>query len=97
MSRPYPALTTRFSNVSSSLSFSITKNWKFTFSAGYDLVQKQVTAPYITIYRDLHCWEMNFNWYPTGVYRGFRFEIRIKAPQLQDVKITKESNYRGVY
>lgn len=97
LNRPYPSLTTRTSNVSGNLAFSITKNWKFTFSSGYDFIQKQVTAPYITIYRDLHCWEMNFNWYPTGAYRGFRFELRIKAPQLQDVKVTKQSNYRGVY
>jgi hypothetical protein len=97
LSRANPSITTRTSNISVSLAFSITKNWKFTFSSGYDFIQKQVTAPYITIYRDLHCWEMNFNWYPTGVYRGFRFELRIKAPQLQDVKVTKESNYRGVY
>jgi hypothetical protein len=97
LSHPSPSITTKFSNVSGNLSFSLTKNWKFTFSTGYDIFNKQFTAPYVTIYRDLHCWEMNFNWYPTGVYRGFRFELRIKAPQLQDVKVTKESNNRGVY
>jgi lipopolysaccharide assembly outer membrane protein LptD (OstA) len=97
ISHPAPSITNKSSNVSGSLDFSLTKNWKFTFSAGYDIFNKQFTAPYVTIYRDLHCWEMNLNWIPTGVYRGFRFEIRIKAPQLQDVKITKESNYRGAY
>jgi hypothetical protein len=40
---------------------------------------------------------MNFNWVPTGIYRGFRFEIRIKASQLQDIKVTKQTNYRGVF
>jgi lipopolysaccharide assembly outer membrane protein LptD (OstA) len=97
LSHPSPSVTTKYSNVSSSLMFSLTKNWKFTFSAGYDIFNKEFTAPYITVYRDLHCWEMSFNWIPTGLYRGFKFELRIKAPQLQDVKVTKESNYRGVY
>ena len=94
---PSPSVTNKASNISGNLNFSLTKNWKFTFSTGYDIFNKQFTAPYITIYRDLHCWEMSLNWIPTGLYRGFKFELRIKAPQLQDVKVTKESNYRGVY
>jgi lipopolysaccharide assembly outer membrane protein LptD (OstA) len=92
-----PQVKTKLSNLSGNLSFSLTKNWKFTFSTGYDMFNKEFTAPYVTIYRDLHCWEMNFNWIPTGSYRGFRFELRVKAPQLQDVKVTKQTNYRGVY
>ncbi len=92
-----PSVITKSSNVFASLNFQLTKKWKFTFSTGYDIFNRQLTAPYITIYRDLHCWEMNFNWIPTGSYRGFRFELRIKAPQLQDIKVTKQTNYRGVY
>ena len=74
-SKPNPSVITRSSNIAGSINFSLTPNWKFTFSSGYDLVNKQVTAPYITIYRDLHCWEMSFNWVPIGVYRGYRFEF----------------------
>jgi hypothetical protein len=95
--KPNPSVITKLSNVYSSLNFQLTKNWKFTFTTGYDIFNKEFTAPYITIYRDLHCWEMSFNWIPTGSYRGFRFELKIKAPQLQDVKVTKQTNYRGVY
>lgn len=95
--RSNPSVISKSSNVSSNLAFNLTPNWKFTFSTGYDIFGKQFTAPYVTIYRDLHCWEMSFNWVPTGTYRGYRFEIKIKAPQLQDVKVTKQTNYRGVY
>ena len=95
--RSNPSVITKSSNVYASLNFQLTKNWKFTFASGYDIFNKQFTAPYVTIYRDLHCWEMSFNWVPTGSYRGFRFELKIKAPQLQDVKVTKQTNYRGVY
>ncbi len=97
ISKPNPSIITKFSNVSANLGFNLTRNWKFTFTAGYDIFQRQVTAPYVTIYRDLHCWEMSLNWVPTGLYRGFKFEIRIKAPQLQDIKVTKQTNYRGVF
>jgi lipopolysaccharide assembly outer membrane protein LptD (OstA) len=92
-----PFVISKFSSISGNLGFNLTRSWKFTFSAGYDIFQKQFTTPYITIYRDLHCWEMSFNWVPTGVYRGFKFELRIKAPELQDIKITKQTNYRGVF
>lgn len=92
-----PSRIFRNSNFSTSFNFSPTPNWKASFSAGYDMVNKQVTAPYITLYRDLHCWELSLNWIPVGIYRGYRFELKIKAPQLQDVKIQKQTNYRGVY
>jgi len=97
INRSNPFAISKFSNLSGNFAFNLTRNWKFTLTAGYDIFQKQVTTPYITIYRDLHCWEMAFNWVPTGIYRGFRFELKIKAPQLQDVKVTKQTNYRGVF
>jgi hypothetical protein len=76
------------------LGFNLTENWKFKVSGSYDLERKEISAPQISIYRDLHCWEMNFNWNPIGTYRGFRFEIRIKSPELQDIKVTKS---KGLY
>ncbi|HCA43110.1 MAG TPA: LPS-assembly protein LptD [Bacteroidetes bacterium] len=87
----------RSSNLSGNLQFNLTQKWKLTFTASYDLLNKQINAPYITAYRDLNSWEANFNWYPTGSFKGFRFEVRIKAPQLQDVKITKQTSNRGVF
>lgn len=97
INRSDPNNLTKFSTISGNLAFNLTRNWKFTFATGFDIFQKQFTTPYVTIYRDLHCWEMSINWIPTGLYRGYRFELRIKAPQLQDVKVTRQSNYRGVY
>lgn len=84
-----PDEVTKSASLGMNLGFNLTKNWKFTIRGNYDLVRKQVSAPQITIFRDLHCWEMNFNWNPLGVYRGFRFEIRMKAPELRDIKVTR--------
>jgi lipopolysaccharide assembly outer membrane protein LptD (OstA) len=97
INRNIPSVINKFSNISGNLNFNLTPKWKFTFSTGYDIFQKQFSTPYVTIYRDLHCWEMSFNWVPTGLYRGFKFELRIKAPELQDIKLTKQTNYRGVF
>ncbi|HEY3252099.1 MAG TPA: putative LPS assembly protein LptD [Ignavibacteria bacterium] len=97
INKPNPFVITKSSNLSANLNFNLTRHWKFTFQSSYDIFEKQFAAPFITIYRDLHCWELSFSWYPTGAYRGYRFELRIKAPQLQDIKINKQSNYRGVF
>lgn len=89
-SKPTPDLVVKSANVNFALSFNLTTQWKFSVNGGYDFVQKKLSAPNVRISRDLHCWNMNFDWYPTGFYRGYRLEIRVKAPQLQDLKITKQ-------
>lgn len=96
-SRPNPNYTYKSSNISGGINFSISENWRFTFSTSYDIVNEKISAPYFSAYRDLKSWELLFDWYPTGQYSGFKLEIRIKAPQLRDIKVTKQTNTRGVY
>lgn len=93
-SQENPQQKFRTANVSGSLDFNLTVNWKFTASSSYDIVTKQFAAPQMNISRDLHCWLMNFQWSPLGPYAGYRFEIKVKAPQLQDIKLTKQNNDR---
>jgi len=92
-SRYNPYATSRFSTISSSANISLTKYWKLSVSGSYDITGKQFSAPQIMISRDLHCWLMNFTWNPIGTYTGYRLEVRVKAPQLQDLKITKTDNF----
>lgn len=89
-SKPTPEIVYKSISMNFALSFNLTTQWKFSVNGGYDFEQKKLTAPTVRISRDLHCWNMNFDWYPTGFYRGYRLEIRAKAPQLQDLKITKQ-------
>ncbi|RKY91710.1 MAG: LPS-assembly protein LptD [Ignavibacteriae bacterium] len=93
LSRPTPELETKFSNLSGSLNFNLTPKWKFSVTGSYDIENDEFAAPQIRISRDLHCWIMNFTWNPIGTYTGFRFEVRVKAPQLQDLKITKQDQF----
>ena len=93
----HPALKFRSSTIGGALGFNLTEFWKITATASYDLINKTIAAPQITVYRDLHCWEMNFSWVPTGSYRNFKLEIRLKAPQLQDVKLTKQESARDIF
>ena len=91
-----PSLS-KYSSMNGSLSFNLTQNWKFDMSANYDLIQKEFAAPSVSISRNLHCWIMNFSWIPIGTYRQWRLEIRINDATLQDVKVTKTRNPRGIY
>lgn len=93
LSRPTPISMLVSSNIQGGFNFNLTPSWKLSFSGSYDIKNKQFAAPEIKISRDLDCWVMNFTWNPIGTYRGYRFEIRVKAPQLQDLKITKADQF----
>ena len=71
----------------------ITKKWKVGFRSGYDLKNKDFTYTAIDIYRDLHCWEMTFNWIPLGFHQSYNFIIRVKSSILQDLKLTKKRDF----
>jgi len=71
----------------------ITKKWKVGFRSGYDLKNKDFTYTSIDLYRDLHCWEMTFNWIPIGFHQSYNFVIRVKSSILQDLKLTKKRDF----
>ena len=77
------------SNIGVSLGFNLAKKWKFGIRGNYDFQREEISAPQVTIHRDMDCWEMNFSWKPIGMYSGYRFELRMKAQELKDIKITK--------
>jgi len=74
-------------NVKAALNVTITKKWRINYTATYDAIEGNLAYQSISIYRDLHCWEMSFNWQPTVEYYSFR--INVKASILQDLKLTK--------
>ena len=80
--------------LSLSANANITNNWRVAVSTGYDFVKKGLSYTSIDIYRDLHCWEMRFNWVPFGYYRSWNFIINIKASSLKDVKYQKQQSYQ---
>jgi lipopolysaccharide assembly outer membrane protein LptD (OstA) len=81
------------STVQFSGDFNLTTKWKIVYQTGYDMSAKQITTSKITIYRDLHCWTMQFDWIPFGTYRSYFFNIHIKAASLKDLKFDKRKEY----
>ena len=68
---------------------SLTEKWKIGFNSGYDFETKDLSYTTVDIYRDLHCWEMRFNWVPFGPRQSYLFTIKVKSAILQDLKLTR--------
>ena len=76
---------------------SLTPKWKVTINTGYDFVFKSPTLTTIGINRDLHCWEMAFNWTP---YSGnnfrsgnYSFDLRARSSILQELKLSRRRSF----
>ena len=81
--------------LSASGKFSLSKNWNITASTGWDFEDKGISYTSIDVYRDLHCWEMSFNWVPLGERQRWEFTLRVKADMLKDLKyeMRSQTNY----
>ena len=71
----------------------ITPNWKVQMTTGYDFQLKEFTYTSINIYRDLHCWEMSFQWIPFGLRKSYLFNLNVKSSVLQDLKLTRKRDW----
>ena len=75
-------------------SFNLTKKWKVSYRARFDLLKRDLVSHSFSIYRDLHCWELSMNWTPNGYGQGINFKLNVKSPTLRDLKIEKRG---GIY
>jgi lipopolysaccharide assembly outer membrane protein LptD (OstA) len=83
-----------YSNLS--LDFNLTKNWKVSYRTQIDLKLKKAVSQDFSLHRDLHCWEAQVLWTPTG-YKSFYFRINIKSPMLKELKYEKRTGRTGLY
>lgn len=79
--------------------FSLTPKWKFTFNTGYDFTYHSPSLTTVGINRDLHCWEMAFNWtpYSGNAYRtsNYSFDLRVRSAILQELKLSRRRTDGG--
>jgi hypothetical protein len=69
----------------------LTKNWAVNVgNFGYDFKREGLSYPDIGLSRDLHCWEMRFNWQPR--YGTYTFFIGVKDPTLNFIKTNYNKN-----
>lgn len=88
-----PSTTEVINTLSFSGDFSLTENWKIEFRSGYDFEQNDLSYTTLNIHRDLHCWRMNFSVIPFGPRQSYTFDIAVKAPVLQDLKLQRRRSW----
>ncbi|HTF06387.1 MAG TPA: putative LPS assembly protein LptD [Bacteroidia bacterium] len=71
----------------------VTPKWKVGFDSNYDFTQKQFAYTSLNVYRDLHCWELQFNWIPFGFRQSYNITINVKSAVLQDMKLTRKRDW----
>jgi hypothetical protein len=74
--------------------FNVTPKWKIGFRTGWDFEMADLSYTSINIYRDLHCFEMRFNWIPIGGRQSWNFALNVKASMLQDLKLQRKKDFR---
>jgi hypothetical protein len=81
----------RVSNNSFTISgdINITENWKIGYQTGYDFRLKEMQGSQFTVARNLHCWQLEFSWVPTGFGKQWVFTLRPVSRLLQDLKLNK--------
>ncbi len=74
--------------------FNLTPNWKFAVNTGFDFVQMLPSLTNLTVIRNLHCWELSFNWTAFPVqFQQFLIELKVKSSVLQDLKLTRRRTF----
>ena len=69
------------------LKLNLTERWKMTYAGQIDMIENQIISHNMYFYRSLHCWEFGFKWWPSGNGSGFLLNIRVKSPDLKDIKL----------
>ncbi|HEV7346767.1 putative LPS assembly protein LptD [Telluribacter sp.] len=76
---------------------SLTPNWKISAQSGFDFVAFRPSITTLTLYRDLHCWDMSFNWTPFAGSQfrasNYSFTLKAKSSILQDLKLTRRRSF----
>ena len=71
----------------------LTSKWKIQYNTNYDIRAGKLAVSSFSIYRDLHCWDLNVQWVPFGLYKSYNVTLKVKSTILQDLKLSKRSDY----
>ena len=77
------------------LQLQLTEKWRLTYSGQIDMINNEIISHNMYLYRNLHCWEFGLKWWPSGNNSGFLLNIRVKSPNLRDIKIRDSSPSMG--
>ena len=70
----------------------LTPRMSINMSSGFDLMAMKLTTTQLTATYDLHCFNINVSWIPTGQWQSWSFRIQANAAALADLLQFKKSN-----
>ncbi len=88
----YKSDVTQTLNLNGSLT--LTPKWKVSASGSYDFEEKKLVHVRMNISRDLHCWQMGFNFVPFGTYQSYNFRINVKSSMFEGLEYKKQQSFR---
>jgi len=71
------------------LSFQPTANWSLHWNTSYSITDGEFVDHYLTLTRDLHDWEANFD-FSRGLNGNFNFQFRVRLRANPDIKLDYE-------
>ena len=66
---------------------SFTRRWKLGSTLNFDLKQFKISNAFLSVSRNLHCWDLSFYWTPVGTNKSFLITIRNTSNLLRDAKL----------
>jgi len=66
---------------------SITPNWKIGATTFVDATAGKVANTRIDLFRNIHCWNVSFNWTPIGTNKSFLISLRGNGSMLSNAKL----------
>ncbi|HYQ55944.1 MAG TPA: putative LPS assembly protein LptD, partial [Draconibacterium sp.] len=72
---------------------SITDKWQLGALTNFDIQEGQFALTSFRLNRDLHCWNMSFNFVPFGYRKSYSFTISASSSMLQDLQIKKQQSH----
>lgn len=86
-------------SISASADFNLTPHWKVALSTGFDITRKTMTLTNVSVVRDLHCWELSFNWTPPlpgTTFQQFTILLQPKSGTLRDLKLQRKNQLQDL-
>ena len=72
----------------------LTPRLSMQMSTNFDLMAMEMSATQLSATYDLHCFNINFSWVPTGKWQSWSFRIQANAAALADLlRFKKSSSY----
>ncbi len=82
--------TTKTYKLSTNARIKFTNIWSAAWSSYYDFTKSQFMNHSLNFTCDLECWDLKFDWYPSGYNRGYYYFI-VKIKKHPDIKWMERS------